>query len=86
MELRRQTRVDLGFFKTTSFWLTIESSLTVPSFYYLSRPEIRCLTRINILEIIEAKTLEVRFLLDSFSGMIVLFCSMQVFVSTFLVR
>ena len=57
----KSKRIDLGFFKTIGFWLTIGLSLAILSFYYLSRPEIYRLPRINILEIIEAKALDVRF-------------------------
>jgi hypothetical protein len=76
MESPPPKRLDIGFLKTVSFWLTIGLSLTVLGFYYLSQPEIQRLPRINIPEIIEAKMLDVRFLLDSFSGMRVLFWSM----------
>ena len=50
-------------FKSTGFWISLGLSLAVLVSYVLSRPEINLIGSTGILEIIEAKTLDLRFLL-----------------------
>ena len=52
-----------GRFKINSIWLSLLVSCFVISVYILSRPEISVLPSSGILELIEAKTLDLRFLL-----------------------
>ena len=63
MDSKKQRRFDLGFFKTTNFWMSVALSILIMSLYVLSRPDIRLLPAPKILEIIEAKTLDFRFIL-----------------------
>jgi adenylate cyclase len=56
-----RTQLDLGLLKTVSFWSTIGLSLLVLVIYILSRPEIGLIPTLGIFEIIEAKTLDLRF-------------------------
>ena len=62
MKQQRQQRMNFGFFKTASFWISIVVSLLVAVAYLLSRPEIAALTAPEFLELVEAKTLDLRFL------------------------
>ncbi len=52
-----------GEFKLNSIWISLLLSCLVLSVYILSRPEIDVLPSSGILELIEAKTLDLRFLL-----------------------
>jgi len=61
MEQQKRKRLDLGMFKTFSFWSTIGLSLAVLIIYIFSRPEINLIPAPGILDIIEAKTLDLRF-------------------------
>ncbi len=47
--------------KMPSFWLSFGLSLFVMLYYVLSQPEIRRIPALSILEIIETKTLDIRF-------------------------
>lgn len=61
MATARPTRFDFGFLATLTFWSTAALSLLIVAFYLCSRPEIHLLPALDLLEIIEAKTLDVRF-------------------------
>ena len=61
--MKLTTRFDFSLLKTVNFWITIALSLLVAAFYLLSRPEIGRLPAIGLLEIIEDKSLDLRFLL-----------------------
>ncbi len=58
---QRQRRVDTSLFTTVGFWSSIGLSLLIRTLYLLSRPEINRIPMPGILEIIEAKTLDIRF-------------------------
>ncbi|MBD3307103.1 CHASE2 domain-containing protein [candidate division KSB3 bacterium] len=49
--------------KATSFWISLLLSLLVLTGYVLSQPEINVIKSTGLLEMIEAKTLDIRFLL-----------------------
>ena len=57
----RRRRLDLAFFIMPDFWLSLGICLFVIVMYVLSRPEIGRLQAPDMLEIMEAKTLDVRF-------------------------
>ncbi|MCP4403794.1 MAG: adenylate/guanylate cyclase domain-containing protein [bacterium] len=61
MKQKNQKRSALNLFKTVGFWLSVLLSLVVLVIYILSRPDIHRIGTIDILEIIEAKTLDFRF-------------------------
>lgn len=63
MKSKPRQPLDLGVFTSVSFWSSLGLSLLVMLVYVLSRPEIHRLPALNILEVIEAKTLDARFLL-----------------------
>jgi adenylate cyclase len=63
MESITRKRLDLSLFKTVGFWTSVGLSVAVLTFYILSRPEIGRIPAIGMLEIVEAKTLDLRFLL-----------------------
>ncbi|MBD3306284.1 CHASE2 domain-containing protein [candidate division KSB3 bacterium] len=54
-------RFDWGVFKTVSFWASFLLSLLIAGFYLLSRPEMHLIWTPGVLEIIEAKMLDLRF-------------------------
>jgi len=49
--------------RAAGFWISVVLSLTILCLYILSRPETTFIGSIDILELIEAKTLDLRFLL-----------------------
>ena len=49
------------FFKARSFWISIFLSLFVSVIYILSQPEINLIKSTGLLDLIEAKTLDIRF-------------------------
>jgi len=63
MARQAKTRLPWRWFKLNSIWISILLSLAVLTSYVLSRPENRLLPSIDILELLEAKTLDLRFLL-----------------------
>ena len=63
MKSETRKKFDVSLFKTVGFWTSVGLSIAVLTFYILSRPEIGRLPTIGMLEIIEAKTLDLRFLL-----------------------
>ena len=61
MKGRKRKWIDLSLFKTPGFWISLILSLLVVLLYLLSRPEINLIRTPAILELIEAKTLDLRF-------------------------
>ncbi len=61
MKQQKRKRFDLSFLKTLSFWSSVGLSLVVLTIYLLSRPEIKLLPAVDILEIMEVKSLDLRF-------------------------
>ncbi|MCP4399792.1 MAG: CHASE2 domain-containing protein [bacterium] len=60
---KNRKRLGGSFFRTVNFWMSVGLSVLIVSVYVLSRPDIRVLPAPKILEIIEAKTLDFRFIL-----------------------
>ncbi len=61
MKQRRPQRIEPGVFRTVGFWSSIGLSFLILMLYILSRPEINVIPTPGLLEIIEAKTLDMRF-------------------------
>jgi len=61
MAKKEKRRIAHGLFKTVGVGISIVLTLVVLAIYVLSRPEIDRIGQIGILEIIEAKTLDMRF-------------------------
>lgn len=63
MARKKKKRRARSIFRAAGFWISIVLSLAVLSLYILSQPEATLIGSIDVLELIEAKTLDLRFLL-----------------------
>jgi len=61
MARKKKKRRARSIFKATGFWISITLSLAVLSLYILSQPGTTLIGSIDVLELIEAKTLDLRF-------------------------
>jgi CHASE2 domain-containing sensor protein len=61
MSNQKDKRLPRRMFRINSFWISLVLSLAVLITYVLSRPEIGYFPLPEVLEVIEAKTLDLRF-------------------------